>query len=73
MNKHSFEKVAKALLPHLPSYQYNKSRHVLYQTPVANVFRGFLFDSSRFSAEAFYPHFFVQPLYIPEDGYVLTF
>jgi hypothetical protein len=58
------------LLPHLDGFRADGK--LLYQAPVANILRGFIFDSSGFSAEAFYPHVFVQPLYVPRDNLDLT-
>jgi hypothetical protein len=45
---------------------------LLYQVPVGNILRGFIFDSSGFSAEAFHPEVFVQALYVPRDHLDLT-
>jgi hypothetical protein len=44
----------------------------LFKSPVDSMFRGFIFDSSGFSKEAFYPEVYVQPLYVPEKHAVLT-
>src|ERR1035438_8085018 len=46
--------------------------HLIYSVPVGNIFRGFLFESSAFSAESFCPHVFVQPLYVRDDYLTMT-
>jgi len=58
------------LVPHLEGFQAHGK--LLYQVPVGNILRSFIFDSSGFSAQAFYPHVFVQPLYVPRDHMDLT-
>ena len=58
------------LLPHLEGFRTHGK--LLYQVPVGNVLRGFIFDSSGFSAEGFYPEVFVQALYVPCDHLNLT-
>jgi hypothetical protein len=58
------------LLPHLEGFRANGK--LLYRVPVGNVLRAFIFDSSGFSAEAFHPQVFVQPLYVPCDHLNLT-
>jgi tetratricopeptide (TPR) repeat protein len=73
MKKAACEKLAKALLPYLPGYIYDKKPNAIFQVPVGKVFRGMIFDSSGFSAAAFYPDVFSQPLYVPSDGFTLTF
>jgi hypothetical protein len=39
---------------------------------VENLYRGFVFGSSGFSAETFNPDVFVQPLYVPHDYITMT-
>lgn len=73
MKKQACEKLARALLPHLPGYTYEKKPNAIFQVPVGNVFRGMIFDSSGFSAAAFYPKIFSQALYVPSDHFTLTF
>jgi hypothetical protein len=58
------------LLPHLEGFRAHGA--LLYQVPVGNILRGFIFDSSSFSAEAFHPGAFVQALYVPRDHLDLT-
>lgn len=73
MKKRACEKLAKALLPYLLGYTYENKPNAIFQVPVRRVFRGMIFDSSGFSATAFYPQVFTQPLYVPCDGFTLTF
>jgi hypothetical protein len=73
MKKRACEKLARALLPYLPGYTYERKPNAIFQVPVGNVFRGMIFDSSAFSATAFYPEVFAQPLYVPSDSFILTF
>lgn len=58
------------LLPSLPNFCVRRS--LLYEVPVGNILRAFLFESSGFSAEAFHPWVFVQLLYIPSEDLTLT-
>jgi len=58
------------LVPHLEGFQAHGK--LLYQVPVGNILRSFIFDSSGFSAKAFHPQVFVQPLYVPRDHLDLT-
>lgn len=58
------------LLPHLAGFRAHGK--LLYHVPVGNILRGFIFDTSGFSAEAFYPEVFVQALYVPSDHLNLT-
>jgi hypothetical protein len=58
------------LLPHLEGFTA-KGKFV-FRSPVGPIFQGFLFDSSGFSKEGFYPQVFVQPLYVRESVVVLT-
>ena len=58
------------LLPSLPNFSVRGK--LLYQVPVGNILRAFLFDSSGFSSEAFYPQVFVQCLYIRSEHLTLT-
>ncbi len=72
MKKQSCKKVAEALLSCLSGYAYQSKPNALFQVPVDRVFRGMIFDSSGFSSEAFYPHIFVLPLYVPTDRWTLS-
>jgi hypothetical protein len=58
------------LLPHLEGFTA-KGKFV-FKNPLGPIFQGFLFDSSGFSKEGFYPQVFVQPLYVRESNVVLT-
>ena len=58
------------LLPSLPNFCVRGK--LLYEVPVGNILRAFLFDSSGFSAEAFHPEVFVQLLYIPSEHLTLS-
>jgi len=58
------------LLPSLPGFCARGA--LLFQVPVGNILRAFLFESSGFSATAFYPQVFVQLLYIPSEHLTLT-
>lgn len=51
------------LLPHLPGFQ-SKGSLVLF-APVAEILRGFAFESSSFDQSTFYIWAFAQPLYVP--------
>ena len=73
MKKRACENLAKALLPYLPGYTYEKKPNAICRLPVGNVFQGVIFDSSGFSAIAFYPEVFAQPLYVPSKSFRLTF
>lgn len=73
MKKRACEKVAMALLPYLPDFTYVPKPKAICHVPVGSVFRGMIFDSSGFSATAFYPEVFSQPLYVPQDSFILTF
>lgn len=68
--RHVQQFATRHLLPHLDGFRAQGS--LLYQIPVGKILRGFIFDSSGFSAEAFYPQVFVQPLYVPRDHLDLT-
>jgi hypothetical protein len=59
------------LLPHLQGFAAKGK--FLFKVPVGAVYRGFIFDSSGFSKESFYPQVYVQPLYVPCSHVVLTF
>jgi hypothetical protein len=63
--------VERHLLPSLSGFAFG--RRVIYAIPIEHVLCGLLFDSSGFSAETFYPHAFVQPLYVPSEHLVLSF
>lgn len=63
--------VEQYLLPSLSGFGYGK--RVIYAIPVESVLCGLVFDSSAFSAQTFYPHAFVQPLYVPNEHLVLSF
>jgi hypothetical protein len=66
-----FQKFASSfLIPQLPGFV--TEGHLIFRVPVENVIRGFIFDSSAFSAEAFHPTAFVQPLYVPHDHITMT-
>jgi hypothetical protein len=65
--------LARALLSFLPSHAYVKKPNAICGVPVGSVFRGIIFESSGFSAAAFYPNAFAQPLYVPSNGFTLTF
>jgi hypothetical protein len=58
------------LLPSLPGFRVRGN--LIYEIPVGNILRAFLFESSGFSATAFYPQVFVQLLYIPLEHLTLT-
>jgi hypothetical protein len=73
MKKRACEKLAMALLPYLPGFTYVRKPNAICYVPVGSVFRGMIFDSSGFSAAAFYPHVFSQPLYVLCDSFRLTF
>jgi hypothetical protein len=73
MKKAACETLAKALVPLLPSFEYEKQANAICRVPVGNVFVGMIFDSSGFSAEVFYPVVFAQPLYVPSEHYTLSF
>jgi hypothetical protein len=62
--------VTQYLLSHLEDFRADGK--LLYRVPVGNVLQAFVFDSSGFSAERFYPHVFVQPLYMLSDHLTLT-
>ena len=71
MKRKDFERFAtKYLIPQMPGFIVKG--HLIFQAPVQMVFRGFIFDSSGFSAEAFHPEAFVQPLYVPSDHITMT-
>ena len=71
MKKREFQKFASEfLIPQLPGFAVKG--HLIYEVPVGNLFRGFVFDSSGFSAKTFNPDAFVQPLYIPHDYITMT-
>ena len=71
MKKKEIEKFANLhLLPALSGFCVRG--HLLYEVPVGNILRAFLFESSGFSATAFYPQVFVQSLYIPSDYLTLN-
>ena len=71
MKKKDVEKFANLhLLPALSGFRVRG--HLLYEVPVGNILRAFLFESSGFSATAFYLQVFVQPLYIPSDYLTLN-
>ncbi|HET9407112.1 MAG TPA: hypothetical protein VFO39_07725 [Candidatus Sulfotelmatobacter sp.] len=68
--KHVERFTSQYLLPHLEGFR--AGGNLLYQVPVGDILRAFLFDSSAFSKESFYPEVFVQPLYVPVDHVTLT-
>jgi hypothetical protein len=68
--KHIQQFAIRHLLPHLDGFRAHGK--LLYQVPVGSILRSFIFDSSGFSAEAFYPEVFVQALYVPCDHLDLT-
>jgi hypothetical protein len=71
MKKKQIEKLANLhLLPSLSGFSVRGN--LLFQVPVGNILRAFLFDRSGFSALAFYPQTFVQLLYIPAEHLTLT-
>ena len=71
MKGRQFQKfAAKFLIPQMPGFTVQ--HHLIYQVPVGNVFRGFVFESSGFSAETFHPTVCVQPLYVPSDYITMT-
>lgn len=71
MNKKHVERFAhQHLVPSLPGFGVRG--RLLYEVPVGNVLRAFLFDSSGFSATTFHPHVFAQTLYILSDHLTLT-
>src|SRR5690348_10025170 len=59
------------LLADLPGFTYKGS--LLFARPVVHLLRGFSFDTSGFSADAFDVEVFVQPLYVPTDCITYTF
>lgn len=61
----------KYLLPYLSGFRYKG--HLIYSEPIEYLLRGFWFESSAFSADAFTVYVFVQPLYVPEEGIAFTF
>jgi hypothetical protein len=66
-----FEKFAsRFIIPEWPGFTV--SGNLIYRIPVATIFKGFVFDSSGFSADVFNPTVFVQPLYVPQDYITLT-
>ena len=73
MKKKACESLARALLPYLTEYVYAKKANAICSVPVGSVFKGIIFESSGFSAAAFYPNAFAQPLYVPSDSFTLTF
>jgi len=71
MKKKLIERFAvEHLLPSLPGFCVRGN--LIYEVPVGCILRAFLFDSSGFSATTFYPHVFVQALYIPFGHLTLT-
>src|SRR5215470_8624224 len=71
MQQKEFANYAKKhLLPDLQGFEV-KGRFI-FQVPVKEIFRGFIFDSSGFSAETFHPEAFVQPLYVPTANFTMT-
>ena len=72
MDKHRTKKLAIELLSYLPGFSYVTEARALCLTPVGNLFRGVIFESSAFSKEVFYPTVFVQPLYVRSRYFVLT-
>jgi hypothetical protein len=72
MDKQQTKKLATELLSHLPEFSYVTEARALCLTPVGNLFRGVIFESSGFSKEVFYPNAFVQPLYVSSEHWVLT-
>lgn len=71
MKKRDFEKFARQyLLPSLDGFTVDGT--LIYQIPVGSIFRGFIFDSSGFSAEAVHPSVFVQPLWVPATHFTMT-
>lgn len=71
MKKKQVEKFANLhLLPSLLGFCVRGN--LLFQAPVGNILKAFLFDSSGFSATTFHPQVFVQPLYILSEHLSLT-
>lgn len=54
----------------LPGFACRKT--LLIDEPASLLLRGFLFESSGLTAQAFYVRAFVQPLYVPRNHVVLT-
>ena len=57
-------RLAKVLLPQMPGFVSNKKSEI-FITPIGNVIRGFLFESSAYSREDFYFWWFFMPICRP--------
>ncbi len=71
MKRKQFEKFAhQHILPNLKGYECVGD--LIYQVPVGNILRGFVFESSGFNGETFHPDVFVQPLYVRSHDLTIT-
>ena len=71
MRGRDFEKLSLTyLLDKLPGFQVR--RGLIFATPLTYYIRGYFFDPSGWGRSDFYVNVFVQPLFVPKDGIVLS-
>jgi hypothetical protein len=71
MKKTAFQRFAlKHVVPQMA--HFTVQGNLIYQMPVGEVLRAFLFDSSSHDPQTFNPTAFVQPLYVPADHIVMN-
>jgi hypothetical protein len=64
-------RLAKILLPQLPGFATNKQNEI-FISPIGNILRGFVFDSSAYSRQDFYFSWFAMPICRPIEYITLS-
>ena len=72
MKKREVQILYKAMLPQLPMF-VTDGRKLLLLAPIGHTLRGVLIDSSAYSKEDFYLHWFFMPMCTPIDYLVLSY